>query len=80
MDIKYTRHAKQRMRQRKVRQEQVTDTLQDPDDLIEGDFGELIAIKRYGPREVRVVYGHTDSGTIVIYTVINPRIHHPSPR
>ena len=70
MRIIYTRHARQRTRQRKISQEQVEETLEVPDDILPGDNGEEIAIKRYENREMRVVY----EDTVVIYTVIKPRI------
>lgn len=74
MRIIYTRHAQQRMRQRKVSPKQVEETLEMPDEIIMGDYGEEIAVKQYGTREVRVVYEETETDTFVIFTVINPRI------
>jgi len=74
MQIIYTRHARQRMKQRKVEPKQVEETLETPDDLLPGDNGEEIAIKQYGNREVRVVYEETSPDTVVIYTVMKPRV------
>jgi len=74
MRVIYTRHAKQRMEQRKVEPEQVEETLEMPDEIVPGDNGEEIAIKRYGNREVRVVYEETGADTVVIYTVMKPRV------
>ncbi len=74
MQIIYTRHARQRMKQRKIDPEQVEKTLELPDEIIPGDNGEEIAIKQYGNREVRVVYEQTGSNTVVIYTVMKPRV------
>jgi len=74
MRIIYTRHARQRMRQRKVTELQVEETLTKPDEIETGDNGGDIAIRRYGEREVRVVYGEPEQDTYVIYTVIKPRI------
>lgn len=74
MHIIYTRHARQRMKQRKVDPEQVEETLEMPDEIMPGDNGEEIAIKRYGSREVRVVYEETSTDTVVIYTVMKPRV------
>lgn len=76
MNILYTRHAQQRMRQRKVREEEVVETLENPDEIIPGDNGGDMAIKRYGNREVRVVYTEPEEGTFLIYTVMKPRTHH----
>jgi hypothetical protein len=60
MNLIYTRHAQQRMRQRKVRQGEVVETLEDPDEIIPNDNRGDIAIKRYGNREVRVVYSQPE--------------------
>ncbi len=73
MKIIYTRHARQRMKQRGIKPEQVEETLHTPDDVLAGDYQEEIAIKNYGNREVRVVYEETASGVFVIYTAIKPR-------
>jgi hypothetical protein len=74
MRIIYTRHARQRMRQRKVSEEQVEETLAEPDEIEAGDNGGNMAIRRYGGREVRVVYSELEEDTYLIYTVIKPRI------
>jgi hypothetical protein len=73
--ITYTHHARQRMIHRRVSADQVVEALESPDELIPGDSGEEIAIKRFGAREVRVVYKETDAGRFFVYTVINPRVH-----
>jgi hypothetical protein len=74
MRIIYTRHARQRIRQRKVTESQVEETLADPDEIETGDNGGDVAIRRYGGREVRVVYGELEDDTYVVYTVIKPKI------
>ena len=74
MQIIYTRHARQRMKQRKVTEEQVQETLTDPDEIEPGDNGGNIAIRRYGWREVHVVYDEPEEDKYIIYTVIKPRI------
>jgi hypothetical protein len=74
MHIIYTRHARQRMRQRKVTESQVEETLADPDEIETGDNSGDIAIRRYDGREVRVVYGELEDDTYVVYTVIKPKI------
>lgn len=76
MNIIYTHHAQQRMGQRKVRHEEVVETLEDPDEIVPGDNGGDMAIKRYGYREVRVVYAEPEEETFLIYTVMKTRIHH----
>ena len=55
--------------------EEVAETLESPDELLPGDHGGHMAIKRYGNREVRVVYVETEAETFLIYTVMKPRIH-----
>jgi hypothetical protein len=74
MRIIYTHHARQRMIQRKVSEDQVAETLSSPDELIPGESGEEIVVKRFGAREVRIVYRETDVASILIYTVMKPRI------
>jgi len=64
MRIIYTRHAKQRMEQRKVTPEQVEETIESPHDILPGDNGEEIAIRRYENYEVRVVYEETEANTV----------------
>jgi hypothetical protein len=73
MRIIYTRHARQRMKQRKVTEAQVEETLSEPDEIESGDNGGDMAIRRYGGREVRVVYGEPEEDTYVVYTVIKPK-------
>ena len=46
MRIVYTHHARQRMAQRKISPEQVVETIELPDEILPGDNGEEIAIKR----------------------------------
>ena len=75
MRITFTHHAKQRMIQRKISTDQVVETLESPDELIAGDSGEEIAVKRFGVREVRVVYRETDVEGFVVYTVMKPYVH-----
>ncbi|VAW29808.1 hypothetical protein MNBD_CHLOROFLEXI01-4137 [hydrothermal vent metagenome] len=74
MQIIYTRHARQRMKKRKVTTKQVEETLTYPDKVEPGDNGGDIAIRRYGGREVRVIYGEPEENNYVVYTVIKPRI------
>ena len=74
MHITYTHHARQRMTHRKVSVEQVAETLDAPDELIAGEGCEQIAIKRFGDREVRVVYEETGAGNFAIYMVMRPRV------
>ena len=50
-------------------------TLESPGELIPGENGEEIAVKRFGAREVRVVYKETDAGCFVIYTAMKSHVH-----
>ena len=63
------------MFQRQVGADQVIETLESPDQLISGESGEVIAVKRFGAREVRVAYTETDADGFLIYTVLKPRVH-----
>jgi hypothetical protein len=73
--IVYTYHAKKRMGQRKVTSEQVEEVLAWPDDTLPGEWNEEIAIKRFGVREVKVVYEEdSDRDVVVVYTVISRRL------
>lgn len=74
MKIRYTRHARQRMAQRNIRDEQVIETLESPDEILQGDRLEMIAVRADGVREIRIVYEEADEDTIIIYTVIQSRI------
>ena len=74
MKIRYTHHARQRMAQRNIRDEQVIETLESPDEILQGDRLEMIAVRAYGVREIRIVYEEADEDTIIIYTVIQSRI------
>ena len=62
------------MIQRKVGEDLVSESLASPDELIPGERGEEIAVKRFGAREVRIVYRETDEGSILIYTVMKPHV------
>lgn len=70
MQIIYTYHARQRMLQRKITEEQVKQVLDSPDEINHGDGGEEIAVKNFAARSVRVVYKETEDQAIVVYTVI----------
>ena len=54
--------------------QQIKETVMSPDEMLIGDYGEDIAIKRYGNREVRVVYEQIDGDMILVITVMNPRV------
>ena len=66
MQIIFTRHALQRIRQRKVSEEQITETIELPDEILPGDGDEEIAVKSYDDRVVRVVYRQIEPDTYLI--------------
>jgi len=74
VQIIYTRHARKRMQQRGISAAEVEETLEFPDEILSGDNGEEIAVKQYGNRELRVVFAATTAETVLIYTVIKPKI------
>jgi hypothetical protein len=56
MMIRYTRHARVRMRERRVSEEQVEAVVLSPDNWRYGDDDEIIATKKLGKRKVKVFY------------------------
>jgi hypothetical protein len=74
MRIIYTNHARQRMKQRKVTEQQVEETLTVPDRLESGDNGGDIAIREYDGREVHVIFKEKEEDVYLVFTVIKPRI------
>lgn len=77
MQIRYSHHARQRMRERRVSEAQVEHILAQPDELNTGEQDEWIAICTMGDRRIQVVYGdlaQADEETVLIYTVISVRV------
>ena len=66
MQVRFTRHARQRMLQRRITDREVIDALEAPDELNEGDMGETIAVQRLIDDELRVVYQEDDDSCLVI--------------
>jgi hypothetical protein len=73
MNIRYTRHARQRMAERKVSEDQVSETVESPDNVAVGDEGEMIALRDFGTHILRVVYSELEAETLLVYTVIRLR-------
>jgi hypothetical protein len=73
MQLIFTHHALQRMKQRRVSEEQIVETIELPDEIYPGDGEEETAVRSYGSREVRVVYHEIEPATYLILTVIKPR-------
>ncbi|MCC7353033.1 MAG: DUF4258 domain-containing protein [Anaerolineae bacterium] len=80
--IIYTYHARRRMTQRTVTEEQVEETLSEPDiPYLSGAEGEEeIAVRQYGSREIRVIFEEQKSGIIVVLTVIAKPLKHADSR
>lgn len=62
------------MIQRRISEQDALDTVESPDDVIIGEMGEMIAIRRHLRDEIRVVYEDNPDGVIVVITVIRTRI------
>ncbi len=73
MKITYTYHARQRMAQRGISEAEVVETLEAPDDILQGDEQEEIAVKQFSTREVRVVYEEMGGEAVVVYTVMQKK-------
>ncbi|MEZ4733273.1 MAG: DUF4258 domain-containing protein [Caldilineaceae bacterium] len=77
MQIRYSHHARQRMRERRVSEAQVEYILAQPDELTIGEQDEWTAICTIGDRRIQVVYGDLEQEaeeTVLIYTVISVRV------
>ncbi len=74
MQIRYTNHARQRMRERKVSEQQVETTILFAEELLAGEQGEWIAVRVFEARRIQIVYGELDEEIVLVYTVINNRL------
>jgi len=70
MQIQFTDHARQRMKERKVRAEDASVVLAEPDGFRYGEDGEIIATKALGRRTVEVVYIELDDIQRVITVMV----------
>lgn len=73
MQIRYTRHARQRMVERKVTEQQVAAVIEAPDEMATGDEGETVALLHAPMHDLRVVYRELADDGILILTVIRMR-------
>jgi hypothetical protein len=62
-------HAWRSMRQRRITEQDVRETLETPDDVQMGDYGRYIAFKSFGNRRIRVVYEEPEPDAYVVVTV-----------
>lgn len=67
--LRYTRHARLRMKERRIAEEDVLLALAEPDELRYGQDGETIVVKKLGRRSIEIVFVETDTGCRII-TVI----------
>lgn len=66
MAIYYTKHATERMRRRNVTKRQVEEALYNPDWTEKTRDEREISIKRYGKREIEVIYKKIRNNYIII--------------
>ena len=69
MQIKYTRHARRRMRWRKISELEVEQTLKNPDKIDFQQEGRKNAFKRLGLRYIRVTYCEQGNSQVIISVV-----------
>ena len=74
MHVRFTRHARQRMMQRHVTEREVIDVLEAPDELVDGDMGETIAVRRLLRDELHVIYEEGADDTCLVITVFRGRM------
>ncbi len=66
MSISYTEHAKLRMKDRKILNSEVRDTILQPYFVAKSKLDRLIAVKRYGDKYLKVVYERSNDKIIVV--------------
>mgnify|MGYP003383036950 CR=1 FL=1 len=74
MQVRFTRHARQRMSRRRITEREVIDALEAPDELNDGDMGETIAVQRLLDDELRVVYQEVDDDSYLVITVFRGKL------
>ena len=67
--ISYDRHARRRMRWRRISQEEVEGVLRDPERLEPTERGRMNAFKWVGNRYLRVTFRELESSVLVISVV-----------
>ena len=66
---KFDRHAKRRMKWRRISEQEVYLTLENPDKIEESIKGRTNAYKLIGKRYIKVTYKKTSEGVLVISVV-----------
>ncbi len=67
--IKYVRHARRRMKWRRISEPEVEQTLGNPDKIDIAQKGRKNAFKKVGKRYIRVSYRETENKIIVVSAV-----------
>jgi hypothetical protein len=74
MQVRFTRHARQRMLRRRITEREVIEALEAPDELNDGDMGETIAVQRLLDDELRVVYQEVGDDSYLVITVFRGKL------
>jgi len=56
LEIRLTKHARRRLKERDIKLTQIKETILAPDKWLYGEEEEMNAIKKFGKRKLRVVY------------------------
>ncbi len=67
--IRYDRHARRRMKWRRISDSNVEETLNSPDKIESTFVGRMNAFKRIGERLIKVTYRESDNEVLVISAV-----------
>jgi hypothetical protein len=74
MQVRFTRHARQRMQQRRITEDEVIDVLETPDEILDGDMGEAIAVQWLLDDELRVVYQERADDSYLVITIFRGKL------
>ena len=69
----FSGHARMRMNERKVKESQIIETVENPDNLIVED-GQQIAVKQYSKKVLIVAYTKSDNITFVITVILSSKL------
>jgi hypothetical protein len=68
--IEFSKHARRRIRERKITEADVSLVLSTPDSVSYGRDGETIAVKRIHRKTIQIVYRYTNAETVRVITVV----------
>ena len=74
MQVRFARHARQRMLRRRITEREVIDALEAPDEPNDGDMGETIAVQRLLDDELRVVFQEVADDSYLVITVFRGKL------